>query len=71
MPRRGGGVRLGEGLALPGPAEVKEALYAALTMPPEEGRKRMRTLRKQVMTHDVDRWARSFLAALGLEPADG
>jgi trehalose 6-phosphate synthase len=45
---------------------VKEALYAALTMPPEEGRKRMRTLRKQVMTHDVDRWARSFLHALGL-----
>jgi trehalose 6-phosphate synthase len=30
----------------------------------------MRTLRKQVMTHDVDRWARSFLLALGLEPAD-
>jgi len=46
---------------------VKETLYAALTMDPGEGRKRMRTLRKQVMTHDVDRWARSFLDELGLE----
>ena len=47
---------------------VKESLYAALTMSPQEGRKRMRTLRKQVLTHDVDRWARSFLEALGLDP---
>ncbi|GAA1839728.1 trehalose-6-phosphate synthase [Pseudonocardia ailaonensis] len=46
---------------------VKNTLYAALTMAPEEGRKRMRTLRKQVMTHDVDRWARSFLEALGMD----
>lgn len=43
---------------------IKETLYAALTISPEEGRKRMRTLRKQVMGHDVDRWARSFLDAL-------
>jgi trehalose 6-phosphate synthase len=27
----------------------------------------MRVLRRQVMTHDVQRWARSFLAALGGE----
>jgi trehalose 6-phosphate synthase len=26
----------------------------------------MRTLRRQVLTYDVDRWARSFLDALGL-----
>jgi trehalose 6-phosphate synthase len=26
----------------------------------------MRALRRQVLTHDVDRWARSFLHALGL-----
>jgi trehalose 6-phosphate synthase len=24
----------------------------------------MRALRRQVLTHDVDRWARSFIAAL-------
>ena len=46
---------------------VKNALYAALTMPPAEGRRRMRALRKQVLTNDVDKWARSFLDALGLE----
>jgi trehalose 6-phosphate synthase len=43
---------------------VKNALMTALTMDPTEGRRRMRALRRQVLTHDVDRWARSFLAAL-------
>ncbi|HLU58963.1 MAG TPA: trehalose-6-phosphate synthase [Pseudonocardia sp.] len=50
---------------------VKNALYHALTMPSEEGRRRMRALRRQVLTHDVDRWARTFLDALGLPPSDG
>ncbi|MDQ4119296.1 MAG: trehalose-6-phosphate synthase [Actinomycetota bacterium] len=51
---------------------VKEALYAALTMNDEERGKRMRSLRAQVMHHDVDRWARSFLEALGVPvAADG
>ena len=44
---------------------VKNALHAALTVDPEEGRRRMRLMRRQVLSHDVDRWARSFLAALG------
>jgi trehalose 6-phosphate synthase len=48
---------------------VKDALYRALTMPPEESRKRMRALRRQVLNNDVDRWARSFLDALGLPPS--
>lgn len=43
---------------------VKNALLTALTMDPAEGRRRMRALRRQVLTHDVDRWARSFLGAL-------
>jgi trehalose 6-phosphate synthase len=43
---------------------VKTALLTALTMDPAEGRRRMRALRRQVLTHDVDRWARSFIAAL-------
>ena len=30
----------------------------------EDGRRRMRALRRQVLAHDVDRWARSFLDAL-------
>ncbi len=44
---------------------VKSALEAAITLDPAEGRRRMRALRRQVLTHDVDRWARSFLEALG------
>ncbi|GAB3461068.1 alpha,alpha-trehalose-phosphate synthase (UDP-forming) [Actinophytocola sediminis] len=43
---------------------VKNAMHAALTLDPAEGRRRMRALRRQVLTHDVDRWARSFLEAL-------
>ncbi|HZU46061.1 MAG TPA: trehalose-6-phosphate synthase [Mycobacterium sp.] len=43
---------------------VKDAIEAALNQPIEEGRRRMRALRRQVLTHDVDRWARSFLDAL-------
>ena len=45
---------------------VKNALHAALTMSPEEGRRRMRALRRQVLANDVDKWARSFLDVLGL-----
>lgn len=48
---------------------VKDAVIAGLTMTPAEGRKRMRSLRRQVLTHDVDRWAREFLEALGLPGA--
>jgi trehalose 6-phosphate synthase len=44
---------------------VKNALLRALTMDPAEEHRRMRVLRRQVLTHDVNRWARHFLAALG------
>lgn len=43
---------------------VKDAIEAALSQTPEEGRRRMRALRRQVLANDVDRWARSFLDAL-------
>jgi trehalose 6-phosphate synthase len=43
---------------------VKDAIEAALNQTDEEGRHRMRALRRQVLAHDVDRWARSFLEAL-------
>ncbi len=45
--------------------DVKDAMAAALSQSPEQGRLRMRALRRQVLTHDVNRWARAFLAALG------
>jgi trehalose 6-phosphate synthase len=47
---------------------VKNAMEAALEVDPAEGRRRMRALRRQVLTHDVDRWARSFLDALQPQP---
>ncbi|MFL6109916.1 MAG: bifunctional alpha,alpha-trehalose-phosphate synthase (UDP-forming)/trehalose-phosphatase [Catenulispora sp.] len=40
---------------------VTQTLERALTMDPVEERARMRTLHRQVMTHDVVRWAQSFL----------
>jgi trehalose 6-phosphate synthase len=43
---------------------VKDSIEAALAQTPDEGRRRMRALRRQVLAHDVDRWARSFLDAL-------
>jgi trehalose 6-phosphate synthase len=43
---------------------VKDAIEAAINQTQEEGRQRMRALRRQVLTHDVDKWARSFLDAL-------
>ena len=43
---------------------VKDAIEAALNQTVEEGRRRMRAMRRQVLAHDVDRWARAFLDAL-------
>jgi len=43
---------------------VKDSIEAALNQDPEEGRRRMRAMRRQVLAHDVDRWARAFLDAL-------
>ena len=48
---------------------VKDAIADALNQEPEEGRRRMRALRRQVLAHDVDRWARSFLDALASTPS--
>ncbi len=45
---------------------LKNAVTAAFTMPTAERGRRMRNLHRQVLTHDVDRWARSFLDSLGL-----
>ena len=47
---------------------VKNAIVAALEQDPDEGRRRMRALRRQVLAHDVQRWAESFLGALGADP---
>ncbi|MBF4477716.1 trehalose 6-phosphate synthase [Rhodococcus rhodochrous J3] len=51
--------------------DVKDKIQAAIEVPREDGRKRMRALRRQVLTHDVDRWARSFLETLANTGAAG
>ncbi|MCH5645240.1 MULTISPECIES: trehalose-6-phosphate synthase [unclassified Gordonia (in: high G+C Gram-positive bacteria)] len=43
---------------------VKDAIAAAVDQTPNEGRRRMRALRRQVLTHDVAKWAEAFLGAL-------
>ena len=43
---------------------IKDAIEAAVNQAPDEGRRRMRALRRQVLVHDVDLWARAFLDAL-------
>jgi trehalose 6-phosphate synthase len=50
---------------------VKDAIEAAMNQTVEEGRRRMRALRRQVLTHDVDGWARSFLDALAAHANNG
>ncbi|MFL5577841.1 MAG: trehalose-6-phosphate synthase [Gemmatimonadaceae bacterium] len=43
---------------------IADALQRALTMPPAERRARMRAMREGVTTHDVHRWAASFVERL-------
>jgi trehalose 6-phosphate synthase len=43
---------------------LKAAILRALEMPPREQARRMRSLRRRVMEHDVSRWAEDFLQAL-------
>jgi trehalose 6-phosphate synthase len=45
--------------------DLKRAIVAALDAPPDERAVRMRRMRARVHAHDVDRWARQFLDALG------
>jgi alpha,alpha-trehalose-phosphate synthase [UDP-forming] len=44
--------------------EVADAIHAALTMPEEERSRRMRSLREEIQTNNVYRWAERILAAL-------
>ncbi len=44
---------------------MKSAIVAATTMEPRESRRRMRKLRRRVLTHDVAAWSSSYLEALG------
>jgi len=47
---------------------LKHQMVTAVHMPPQQGRRRMRALRRRVATYDVAEWARTFLGALALGP---
>jgi trehalose 6-phosphate synthase len=44
--------------------ELKAAIVGAAQLPPQQARRRMRAMRRQVQQHDVTFWARAFLVAL-------
>lgn len=44
--------------------ELKAAMVQATTLPAEDVRRRMRSLRRQVVSHNVQRWAKDFLDRL-------
>jgi trehalose-6-phosphate synthase len=48
---------------------LKDAIVRAVTISPQEARRRMRAMRKRVREHDVAYWAASFLDALQQLPA--
>lgn len=50
---------------------VKDAIVSALEDDRDTKRRRMRSLRRQVLAHDVDRWARAFLEALAQDQVAG
>ena len=52
-------------------AGMKDAITYAVHLDPRESRKRMRRLRRRVLTHDVAAWSAQFLDALAApQPAD-
>jgi trehalose 6-phosphate synthase len=46
---------------------LKGAMLHAIRMPKRERMRRMRAMRKRVLTHDVQRWSATFLDALARE----
>ncbi|MFC6703933.1 alpha,alpha-trehalose-phosphate synthase (UDP-forming) [Flexivirga alba] len=49
-------------------ARTKRTITRALEAPAEERRRRMRALHRQVLRHDVQRWAERFLSNLAVAP---
>jgi alpha,alpha-trehalose-phosphate synthase [UDP-forming] len=47
---------------------LKDAIVRAITISPQEARRRMRSMRRRVREHDVAYWAASFLNALDQDP---
>ena len=49
---------------------LKDAIVHAAAISPREARRRMRSMRRRVLEHDVAYWAKTFLDALGEAPAE-
>jgi trehalose 6-phosphate synthase len=49
---------------------VKDAMLRAVHVDRSEGNKRMRLMQRHLRSHDVGRWARTFLSELGVPPED-
>jgi len=47
---------------------LKDAIVRAATISPAEARRRMRSMRRRVMDHDVAHWAETYLDALSKVP---
>jgi trehalose-6-phosphate synthase len=47
---------------------LKDAIVRAATVSPAEARRRMRSMRRRVLEHDVAYWARTYLDALSQVP---
>jgi trehalose 6-phosphate synthase len=43
---------------------LKDTIMKAVNMQPAEAARRMRSMRKQILDHDVDLWSSDFLSAL-------
>jgi trehalose 6-phosphate synthase len=43
---------------------LKDTIMRAVNMSPRDAARRMRSMRKQILEHDVDHWSADFLAAL-------
>ncbi|MCI0141235.1 trehalose-6-phosphate synthase [Arthrobacter bambusae] len=43
---------------------LKNTIMRAVELPPNESRRRMKSMRKQILDHDVDHWSAEFLSAL-------
>ena len=50
---------------------LKDAIVRAATVSPAEARRRMRSMRRRVLEHDVAYWAKTYLDALSQVPLRG
>jgi trehalose 6-phosphate synthase len=49
---------------------MKETILQAMNDSPDRKRRRMRALRRQIFTHDINRWAETFLHDLAVHDPD-